>query len=147
MGKCPQQLQAIQGHTDQNMYQTHQINPLRIDQQPICRNSPCGNLNLTIKHCLQDCPQWRDSRKKHNIQSEIWTLPGKDYEVDKIVKFIREIGMFLVLLISSVNQQRIIVIYKMTLGKLTNNLITNFFFLKKGRQKPGLRSYDPFPIP
>ena len=29
-----------------------------------------GNQRLTIKHCLQDCPQWKDSKKKHSIQGE-----------------------------------------------------------------------------
>ena len=39
-------------------------------------------------------PQWRDSRKKHNIQGDIRTLLGKDCEVEKKMRFLREIGMF-----------------------------------------------------
>ena len=39
-------------------------------------------------------PQWRDSRKKHNIQSDIKTLLGKDCEVYKMMRFLREIWMF-----------------------------------------------------
>ena len=30
---------------------------LRNEQPPTCRNPACGNQRLTIKHCLQDCPQ------------------------------------------------------------------------------------------
>ena len=36
----------------------------RNEQLPTCRNAACRNQILTIKHCLQDCPQWRDSSKK-----------------------------------------------------------------------------------
>ena len=40
----------------------------RNEQPPTFRNAACGDQILTIKHSLQDCPQWRDSRKKYNIQ-------------------------------------------------------------------------------
>ena len=43
-------------------------------QQPTFRNAVCGNQRLTIKHFLQDCPHWSDSKKKYNIQ-------GNDCEV------------------------------------------------------------------
>ena len=70
------------------------------------------------KNCLQDCPQWRDSRKKQNIQSDIRhveldsnnktlstrkkyniqgsirTLLGKDCEVERMMRFLRERGLF-----------------------------------------------------
>ena len=37
---------------------------------------------------------WRNSRKKFNIQSDIKTLLGKDCEVEKMMEFFREIGIF-----------------------------------------------------
>ena len=39
-------------------------------------------------------PQWKDSRKKYSIQGDIKTLLGKNCEVEKMMKFFREIGMF-----------------------------------------------------
>ena len=39
-------------------------------------------------------PQWRGTRKKHNIQGDIRTLQGKDCEVEKMMRFLREMGMF-----------------------------------------------------
>ena len=39
-------------------------------------------------------PQWRDNRKKYNIQSDIRTLLGKVFEAEKMMRFLREIGMF-----------------------------------------------------
>ena len=62
--------------------------------QPTCRNAACLNQRITIKHYLQDCPQWRDSRRKHNIQGDIRTLRSKDFEVEKMMRFLREIRMF-----------------------------------------------------
>ena len=35
-------------------------------------------------------PNWRDSRKKLNIQSNIRTLLGRNCEVEKIMKFLKE---------------------------------------------------------
>ena len=43
-----------------------------------------------IKHCLQDCPQWRDSRKKNNIQDDIRALLGKNCEVEKMMRFLKK---------------------------------------------------------
>ena len=37
-------------------------------------------------------PQWRARRK--SIQGGIRTLLGKDYEVEKMMRFLRDIGMF-----------------------------------------------------
>ena len=37
---------------------------------------------------------WRDSRKKYNIQGDVRTLLGKDCEVEKMMRFLREIGIF-----------------------------------------------------
>ena len=66
----------------------------RNEQPPTCKNAACGNQRLTIKHCLQYCPQYRDSRKKSNIQGDIMTLLGKNCEVKKVMKLLREMGMF-----------------------------------------------------
>ena len=46
------------------------------------RNLAWGNQRQTIKHCLQEYIQWRDSRRKYRIQG---------YEVEKTMKIIREI--------------------------------------------------------
>ena len=35
-----------------------------------------------------------DSRKKHNIQGDIEALLGKDYEVEKMMRFLKEIRTF-----------------------------------------------------
>ena len=61
---------------------------------PTCRNAPCRDQRLTIKQCLQDCSQWRDSRKKHNLQGDIRTLLGKDCEVEKAMRIHKDIGIF-----------------------------------------------------
>ena len=65
----------------------------RNNQQPTCRSSACGNQSLIIKHCLQDCPQCRDKRKKHNIQGDLRTILKKDCEMEKM-RFLREKGLF-----------------------------------------------------
>ena len=41
-----------------------------------------------------DMTQWRDSRKKHNILDDIRKLLGKECEVEKMTRFLREIGLF-----------------------------------------------------
>ena len=56
------------------------------DQQPTCGSATCGNQSLTVKHCLQDCPQWRDSRTKHNIQGDIRTQYLSQEGVEQIQK-------------------------------------------------------------
>ena len=65
----------------------------RNKQPPTCRNAACGNQILTIKHCLQDYPQWRDRRNKYNIQGDIGTLLEKNYEVEKMLRFLKETEM------------------------------------------------------
>ena len=35
-------------------------------------------------------PIERDSRKKYNIQGNIWTLLGKNCEVEKMIRFLKE---------------------------------------------------------
>ena len=46
------------------------------------------------KTFLTRLPQWRDSRKKHNIQGDIRTLLGKECEVEKMMRFLRERELF-----------------------------------------------------
>ena len=48
---------------------------------------------LNNKTLPRDWLQWRDSRKKHNIQGDIRRLLGKDYEDEKM-RFLRKIGIF-----------------------------------------------------
>ena len=50
----------------------------------------CGNQRLTINHSLQDCPQWRDSRKNYTIQGDMRTLLRKSCEVEKMMRFLKE---------------------------------------------------------
>ena len=64
------------------------------EQPPTCRNAASGDQKLTIIHFLQDCPQWRDSRKKYNVQGDIRTLLGKDSEVEEMMRSLRDIGLF-----------------------------------------------------
>ena len=73
------------GHTRLN----HRHLMSRNNQQPTCGNVACGKQSLAIKHYLQDCPEWRDSRKKHNFQGDIKILLGKDCEVEKMMRFLR----------------------------------------------------------
>ena len=54
----------------------------------------CGDQRLTIKHCLEDCPKWRDSRRKYNIQGDLMALLGGSCEMEKIMRFIKETEMF-----------------------------------------------------
>ena len=37
---------------------------------------------------------WTTKRKKNNIHGDIRTLLGKDFEVEKMMRFLREIKMF-----------------------------------------------------
>ena len=78
------------GHTSL----THGHLMLRNEQQPTWGNVACGNQRLSIKHCLQECSQWRDSRKKYNIQGDKRTLLKKSCEVEKMMRFLKETEMF-----------------------------------------------------
>ena len=49
---------------------THGYLMSRNEQQPTSWNAACGDPKLAIKNCLQDCPQWRDCRKKCNIHGD-----------------------------------------------------------------------------
>ena len=64
------------------------------NQHPICRNTECRHQRLTIKHCLQDCPQWREERRKHNIQYNVRKTLGKDFELANVMKFLKKINSF-----------------------------------------------------
>ena len=39
-------------------------------------------------------PQWRDSRKKYYIQGDLRKILRTDWDVEKMMKFLRDIGMF-----------------------------------------------------
>ena len=66
----------------------------RNEQKTTYTNAACGNQRLTIKHYLQDCLQWKDNRKKYNIQGNIRTLLGKSCEMEKMMRFPKETKMF-----------------------------------------------------
>ena len=67
----------------------------RNNQQPTSGNVAYGNQRLKIKHCQKDCPiAMEGQQKEHNIQGDISALLGKDCEVEKIMRFLKEIGMF-----------------------------------------------------
>ena len=69
---------------------THRYLMSRNDQKSTCTDATCRNQTLTIKHCQKECPQWRDTRKKYNMQSYIKTLLGRDCEEEKIMMFLKE---------------------------------------------------------
>ena len=39
-------------------------------------------------------PHWRDRGKNYNIQDNIKTLLGRDFEVEKVMRFLKEVGVF-----------------------------------------------------
>ena len=39
-------------------------------------------------------PQWKDSRRKYNIQGDLRALLGKSREMEKMMKFFKETEMF-----------------------------------------------------
>ena len=51
-----------------------------------------GSQKITVKHCLQECPQWRENKRKCNIEGDIKALLGTDYRMTSI-KYLREIDM------------------------------------------------------
>ena len=65
----------------------------RNDQQPTCKNAASGNQTLTIKYYLEECPQWRNSKKNYNIQSDTKTILEKGCELEKM-RFSNEIEIF-----------------------------------------------------
>ena len=52
---------------------------MRIAEEKYVAGKKCEMNKLSEK----DCPQWRDSRTKYNIQDDIRTLLGKDCEVEQ----------------------------------------------------------------
>ena len=50
--------------------------------------------NKTLPTRLPPMDQWRDSRKKYNIQGDIKTLLGESCEVEKMMRFLKETEMF-----------------------------------------------------
>ena len=50
--------------------------------------------NTNNKALPTKLPQWRDSRKKYNIQGKIGALLGKNCEMEKIMEFLKETEMF-----------------------------------------------------
>ena len=56
----------------------------RNEQPPTCMRRPETNNGLPME----------GQRKKHNIQGVIRTLLGKDFDMEKMMRFFRKIGMF-----------------------------------------------------
>ena len=64
------------------------------DQHVTCTNPSYGNQTMTNKHCLELCPQLIENRKKYNIQKQYKTLLENYCEVEKTMKFLRNIEIF-----------------------------------------------------
>ena len=71
----------------------------RNHQQPTCPNAACNNQTLTITHQTlpHGVPPMEGHQKKIQYprsRSDIKTLLGRDCEVEKIIKFLKEIEIF-----------------------------------------------------
>ena len=66
----------------------------RSEQQPTCSNATCDNQITTVKHCLQDCPQWREERRKHGMEGDMKKILGRECEVAKVMKYLKEINIY-----------------------------------------------------
>ena len=64
------------------------------EQPPKCKIVICGNQRLTVKHCLQDCPQWKEERRKHGIESDMKKILRIECEVAKVMRFLKEINIY-----------------------------------------------------
>ena len=49
---------------------------------------------MTVKFCLKECLQWKESRRKFDIHSNGENLLGKNCEVWKLMKSLKVIGLF-----------------------------------------------------
>ena len=63
-------------------------------QQQSCSNMECRNQALTIKHCLEECPKWRECRVRHNICGNIRETLGRDCNVGNLMSFLKDIGLY-----------------------------------------------------
>ena len=63
------------------------------NQQPTCIGAVCKNQTLTITHCSWNAPM-EGHQKKSSVQSDIRMLLGKDCEVEKVISFLKEVGVF-----------------------------------------------------
>ena len=66
----------------------------RNEQPPKCKNNICGNQRITVKHFLQDCPQWKEERRKHGMESDMKKILGIEVEVEKVMRFLKEINIY-----------------------------------------------------
>ena len=55
-------------------------------------NLACRNQTATSEYCLVECTQWRDARIKYKTKSNTRTLLGRDCEVEKVMKFLKNIS-------------------------------------------------------
>ena len=64
---------------------------LKNDQQPTCTSAACKNQRLTIKHCPQECPPAAEgTTEKNNNQGNIKTLLATLCEVEKVMRFLKD---------------------------------------------------------
>ena len=71
-------------------------------QQPACRNTGCGNQTITVKHCLQDCPQMR-KETQHTGRYKKDTR-----KVANIMKFLKEMNSYELRDIKNMNKNSIL---------------------------------------
>ena len=58
---------------------------------PKCGMYKSDTKNQTLPHGM---PQWRDKRKKYNVLSDVRILLGRDCEVEKVMRYFKNIRMF-----------------------------------------------------
>ena len=97
VGKFPQQLLAMWGQINRVRIEHSRLNGhlmLENDHHPMCRHTEYRNQKLTIKHCLKECKQKRNSRRKYNIPNDVKELLGEDCKVGKFINFLNDTGLF-----------------------------------------------------
>ena len=68
------------------------------DMAPHCKH--CNNASLSVKHIMMECEQLMDARRaclevyKHNRESNIGELLGRNIRICEILTFLRNIGAY-----------------------------------------------------
>ena len=93
-----QQLKTIWGQIKDTSYCTHKVDSqaFNIKKCPTGNAQKCNfrNQRLVVKYCLEECPQWGDSKRKFYIHGNIGDLLGKNCEVGKLIIFVKKTGLF-----------------------------------------------------
>ena len=66
----------------------------RNDQQPTCIDAACGNQTLNNQTLPRGVLPMEGHQKKYNIQSDIRALLIRDCEVDKVMRFLKNLEVF-----------------------------------------------------